>query len=239
VTLRAVFFDVFGTLMPYKNIPREIIVSKRAQLAGLSLTPEQVKAGLDILAHQEKEFAMAGQLGRDDVAHDRTYWEIQFTNVLHASGVQGEVLSYATAMCDAFLQTEDFYLDDETLPTLRGLKQRGFLVGVISNAPKGLAKTLDKYGLLSELVIAVGSQDIGLEKPNARIFQYALHEVGVQAGESAYVGDEYMTDAKAAAAAGMMGIFLDRNGHRPLTDLPRIRRLSDLLADDSPLNGKH
>jgi hypothetical protein len=37
----------------------------------------------------------------------------------------------------------------------------------------------------------------------------------------------------------MLGIFLDRHNNRPRTELPRIRRLSDLLAEDSPLrNGR-
>ena len=233
--IRAVFFDVFGTLMPYKVIAREIILSKRSNMVGLSITPEQMKAALDMLARQKQGFAMAGQLGSEDIARDRAYWVDVFSNVLRAAGVNGDTEGYATAMCDTFLLTEDFYLDDEALPTLRGLKQQGYLVGAISNAPKGLAKTLQKFGLLQELAVAVGSQDIGIEKPDPRIFEDALGEAGVLAGEAAYVGDEYMTDAKAAQAAGMLGIFLDRNGHRPVSDVARIRRLSDLLAEDSPL----
>ena len=239
MNVKAVFFDVFGTLMPYRDIPRHIILSKRAQLAGLDIAPERMKTALETLAAQSKSFAMAGQLGGEDVPRDRDYWEMTFGNVLKACDVRGDVRPYATAMCDSFLQTEDFYLDDEALPTLRGLKQRGLAVGVISNAPKGLAHTLEKYGILPELIVAVGSQDIGFEKPDPRIFNYALKETGMQAQDCAYVGDEYMTDARAAKAVGMLGIFLDRNsnrdGRRQVTDVPSVRRLSELLSPDSPL----
>jgi putative hydrolase of the HAD superfamily len=237
LALRAVFFDVFGTLMPYKAVPREIVLSKRARLIGLTISPEQMKGALETLAHQNKGFAMAGQLGGEDVPRDRRYWEKVFGQVLMAAGVSDNVPVYATAMCDTFLQAEDFYLDDEALPVIRGLKQKGYLVGAISNAPKGLAKTLDKYGLLPELAIAVGSQDIGIEKPDPAIFEYALRATKIEPQQAAYVGDEYMTDARAAQAAGMKGIFLDRNGARPVSDLPRICRLSDLLGAASPLNG--
>ena len=236
MTLRAVFFDVFGTLMPYKNLPRHEILARRANLAGLDLTPAQMKDALQTLARTNQGFAMAGQLGGENVPRDRAYWVATFGNLLEVAGVQGDLPALAAAMCDTFLVTEDFYLDDETLPTLRGLKKRGLIVGAISNAPKGLAYTLDKYGVLAELAVAVGSQDIGIEKPDPAIFNYALTATGMRADESAYVGDEYQTDAKAAQAAGMLGIFLDRNNHRPVTDLPRIRRLSDLLGPDSPLN---
>ncbi len=237
MTIRAVFFDVFGTLMPYKNLPRHEILAKRARIAGLDLTAEQVKLALDALAAEKRGFAMAGQLAGEDVPRDRPYWVRAFSDVLSLAGITDNVVAYATAMCDSFLETEDFYLDQETLPTLRGLKQQGFLVGAVSNAPKGLAKTLDKYGILSELDVAVGSQDIGIEKPDPRIFHHALDLAGVAASQSAYVGDEYMTDAKAAQNAGLLGIFLDRNDQRSRVDVPRICRLTDLLAGDSPLNG--
>jgi HAD superfamily hydrolase (TIGR01549 family) len=241
VTVRAVFFDVFGTLMPYKNLPRHEVLAKRANLVGLNLTPQQMKDALDKLADADMGFAMASQLAREDVPRDRTYWVCVFGNVLKAAGVQGDqqtIDRYAADMCDTFLQVGDFYLDDDTLPVLRGLKQRGYVVGVISNAPKGLAATLAKYGVLQELAFAVGSQDIGIEKPDPGIFNYALQATGFAAAESAYVGDEYMTDAKAAQAAGMVGILLDRHDLRPQSDLPRIRRLSDLLGPASPLKNR-
>jgi putative hydrolase of the HAD superfamily len=238
VTVRAVFFDVFGTLMPYKNLPRHEVLAKRANLVGLSLTPQQMNAALQKLDNDKMGFAMAGQLGGEDVPRDRTYWVRTFGNVLKAAGITGSqetIDTYATDMCDTFLQVGDFYLDEETLPTLRGLKKQGYTVAVISNAPKGLATTLERFGVLQELAFAVGSQDIGIEKPDPAIFNYALQATGFAAAESAYVGDEYMTDARAAQSAGMFGIFLDRNGLKPVIDVPRIRRLSDLLGPDSPL----
>jgi putative hydrolase of the HAD superfamily len=238
VPIRAVFFDVFGTLMPYKDLPRNIILSRRAQLAGMDVSPERMQEAMDQLVIQNKGFAMAGQLGGEDVPRDRAYWVRTFASLLAVAGVHGDLDAKATDMCDTFLVTEDFYLDDDTLPTLRGLRERGYFVGAISNAPKGLAKTLDKYGVLPALDFAVGSQDIGIEKPNPAIFHYALQATMTAAADAAYVGDEYMTDACAAQAVGMLGIYLDRNNHRPASDVPHIRRLTDLIGVTSPLHGR-
>jgi putative hydrolase of the HAD superfamily len=235
LSLRAVLFDVFGTLMPYKDLPRHQILSRRANLAGMAITPERMKAALDTMECQNQAFAIAGQLSGENVARDRAYWVATFGKLLSIAGVAGDTCPAATVMCDTFLLTEDFYLDAETLPLLRGLKQEGLIVGVISNAPKGLAKTLEKYGILQEVAIAVGSQDVGIEKPDPAIFRFALDRLGLTPAQAAYVGDEYMTDARAAQAVGMLGIFLDRHNNRPVSDLPRITRLSDLLAADSPL----
>ncbi len=235
MAIRAVFFDVFGTLMPYKSLPRHEILARRANLAGIPLTPAAVQNALQELEHQARGFAVAGQLSGEDIPRDRTYWIKTFAGLLEAAGVKGDLIALGTAMADTFLITEDFYLDEETIPTLRGLRQRGYIVGAISNAPKGLAQTLAKFSVLPELQLAVGSQDIGIEKPDPAIFHYALRQVGVSAPEAAYVGDEYRTDAKAAEAVGMLGIYLDRNNLRPQSDVPRIARLSDLLGPRSPL----
>lgn len=233
--IRGVFFDVFGTLMPYKSLPRHEILARRANLAGVKITPAAVRRALAKLEKESKGFAVAGQLSGEDVPRDRNYWVKTFANLLGAAGVKGDLTALGTAMCDTFLITEDFYLDEETIPTLRGLRARGYIVGAISNAPKGLANTLAKFGVLPELQVAVGSQDIGVEKPDPAIFHYGLRQAGLAPAEAAYVGDEYSTDAKAAAAAGMLGIYLDRNNLKPDTDIPRIVRLSDLLGAHSPL----
>lgn len=233
--IRAVFFDVFGTLMPYKPLPRNEILAHRANLAGVKLTPADIERAFQQLETEGRAFAIGTQLGGDKQPRDRAYWVRTFASLLAAAGVQGDLPALATAMCDTFLITEDFYVDEETIATLRGLRQRGYIVGAISNAPKGLAQTLAKFGVLPELDLAVGSQDIGIEKPDPGIFRYALDKAGVTAAAAAYVGDEYSTDAKAATAAGMLGIYLDRANLRPQCDLPRIVRLSDLLGQQSPL----
>ncbi len=235
MTLRAVFFDVFGTLMPYKRLPREVILSRRAARIGLSVPPERIAAGLAEMARRQASFGMGTQLAQEDVPRNRTYWEGVFARVLQASGVTGDVAAYGRAMYDAFLSAEDYYLDEEAVPTLRGLRQRGLIVGVISNAPAGLAEALEKFGLLTELDLVVSSNDVGLEKPDPAIFHYALDKANKQPHEAAYVGDEYSTDIVGARNAGMLGILLDRDGQRKTADVPIIRRLSELLAPHSPL----
>lgn len=54
--------------------------------------------------------------------------------------------------------------------------------------------------------------DIGIEKPDPRIFLEAARRAGRAPEECVYVGDRLETDALAAGRAGMTGVWLDRAG---------------------------
>jgi putative hydrolase of the HAD superfamily len=60
----------------------------------------------------------------------------------------------------------------------------------------------------------VGVDTIGVGKPDARVFLEACRLLGTEPARTAYVGDELDVDARAAASAGLRGVWLDRPGPR-------------------------
>jgi putative hydrolase of the HAD superfamily len=69
---------------------------------------------------------------------------------------------------------------------------------------------VEVLGLTSVFDVVIASGDIGIAKPDARIFSHAAELLGVSPSRCAYIGDKRDTDAEAATAAGMTGIWLDR-----------------------------
>jgi putative hydrolase of the HAD superfamily len=135
---------------------------------------------------------------------------------------------YLTHYRDAW----DVYPD--TIRTLRLLADRR--LGVITNGELGfqLAK-MDATGLTPFFEHIVASGEIGITKPNARIFQVACDRFGVAPSDAAYVGDRLHTDAIGAADAGLRGIWLTRDGALPSAlaeaeraHIPVITTLDDL-----------
>ena len=63
------------------------------------------------------------------------------------------------------------------------------------------------------LDFVIDSSEVGVEKPDARIFALALARAGVEPAEAVYVGDLYSVDVRGARAAGVDGILLDPGGH--------------------------
>jgi putative hydrolase of the HAD superfamily len=68
------------------------------------------------------------------------------------------------------------------------------------------------------------SCEIGVEKPDPRIFQAALHAAGVPVKQAVHVGDSDTADVRGAEAVGMTAVLLNRGegegvGVRDLRDL--------------------
>jgi putative hydrolase of the HAD superfamily len=80
------------------------------------------------------------------------------------------------------------------------------------------------------------SEEVGFEKPDPKIFEVALKELGVKPGEAVYVGDTPETDVLGANASGLVSVRLVKRKHKePRLDKtmrPKvtIRKISELLS---------
>jgi HAD superfamily hydrolase (TIGR01549 family) len=71
-------------------------------------------------------------------------------------------------------------------------------------------------GIARRFEVVVTSDEAGYAKPDPRILQAAFRALGVEASETAYVGDDPYADGEAARAAGARFWWLDRGlGGRP------------------------
>lgn len=114
---------------------------------------------------------------------------------------------------------------------------RRFRLGLVTN---GLARIqhgrLKASGLSGLFETVVTSEGCGIAKPDPRILEIALRELGVSAREAVYVGDDPAVDQGAARGAGMGFVWVDRGRHEPRhRDRPRrrvthLREVEDLLV---------
>ena len=104
-------------------------------------------------------------------------------------------------------------LHDDTLACLTALADRGIRLGIITNGELDFQSTkLEGTGIRPWFEQVVASGELGIAKPDARIFQHACALFGVAPEEAAYVGDRLGTDAIGAADAGLTGVWLARHG---------------------------
>ena len=103
-----------------------------------------------------------------------------------------------------------------TLEMLEGLKANGLMLGLISDVAWGLPSYFPKRDMafykmdvfFDDLVF---STDVGLRKPNPRIFQIALDNLGVEAREAVYVGNNLQADIKGAQDSGLKAVLKKSN----------------------------
>jgi putative hydrolase of the HAD superfamily len=88
-----------------------------------------------------------------------------------------------------------------------------------------------------DLSAVVFSDDVGVMKPDVRIFEHALEKFGAKAETTVYIGDKIAKDVRGANAAGIRSILLrrGRNAFEPVGDGERdrpdieVRSFYDLL----------
>jgi epoxide hydrolase-like predicted phosphatase len=96
-------------------------------------------------------------------------------------------------------------LDTDLVDFIRALKPR-LKIGIISNAWSQIADSLVEWGIDDAFEVVVGSGDVGIMKPDARIFQIALERLGVEPSEAVFV-DDFIQNVHGAQALGIAAIL--------------------------------
>lgn len=113
---------------------------------------------------------------------------------------------------------------------LHALRQRGYILGIVSNSLGLIERQLKEVGLAACFEFILDSHFVGVEKPSPEIFRLALAQSGCEPHEALFVGDLYSIDVGGAENAGLTGILIDWVGAYPEATAPRITSLPELDA---------
>ena len=96
-----------------------------------------------------------------------------------------------------------------TKEALENFRARNLQLVVVSNADGTVEKSLTELGLKEYFSVVVDSHVVGAEKPDPRIFHYALEKSGAASNETLHIGDLYYADVVGARNAGLDAVLLD------------------------------
>jgi len=209
--IRAVFFDLDGTLSDYVAASQRALEEVWEGIASRVL-PHGKRTFLECYWRVFRELEELGRKGKLSTVEVGSRAP-RFERVLRRLGVSPD-----DALLDeiARLYRRGRLLGARLLPgareTLAFLKGR-YKVGLItegrSEHQRAQIQSLGIGDLLDHVVI---SHEVGLHKPDPALHRYALEAAGVAAGEAAMVGDRVDWDLMPAAALGMRTIlFAEKN----------------------------
>ena len=102
---------------------------------------------------------------------------------------------------------------------LRALKARSFPLGLVADTRRGTYQNvLRQHGLYDLFDVFAVSDELGVEKPDPKIFVAALNALGVQAGDYGrvlMVGNNLRRDVRGANALGLVSIWFHWNDRYP------------------------
>ena len=97
--------------------------------------------------------------------------------------------------------------------TLATLKRQGYKVGLISNTGRTWGRFLrpiqDDMGIGKHFDDRIFSDELGVRKPDPRIFEAALEHLGLRPAEAVHVGDDLVADVAGSRGLGMRAVWFD------------------------------
>lgn len=93
-----------------------------------------------------------------------------------------------------------------------------YTLGIISNFYGNVATLCAECGLADLCGVIIDSAQVGVSKPEPRIFTLALEQLGREPETAVYIGDSFERDVLAARAVGLRTIWLRGPEPRPCPD---------------------
>jgi putative hydrolase of the HAD superfamily len=177
---RAVLFDALGTLVelePPWPLLRRIL---------------KLRHGIDVCEAEAKQ-AMLAEMAFYRAHHHEGRDEPSLAELRRRCAlVLRERLSPVAALSpeqltDALLDSLRFTPFPDAAPTLAELRRAGLRLAVVSNWDCSLRGVLGGLGLSAAVDAVVVSAEVGVPKPDARIFRAAVEQLGCEPGEALFV----------------------------------------------------
>lgn len=183
MTIRAIFFDLGGVIVRTEyQAPRERLAER------LNMTYEDINK--IVFESDTSRKASLGQISTDE------HWEAVTRRLKRP-------VSETRSIREEFFAGD--VADRDLIGFVRSLRPR-YKTGVISNAWPDMRDYVVENKFDDAFDSLIISAEVGVMKPEAKIYQIALDQLTVQANEAAFV-DDMKVNVEAARALGMHGII--------------------------------
>lgn len=208
MTINGIFFDLYGTLLVYGNM--DAAWSDWLKTLHVQLSLRGSTHSIESLAKACDQFYSKSE--PTPRQHNLTVFEQRIQNLcfdLKLNLAAKDIKMTANKVANAW--QKHISLDPEAHHVLHRL-HRSKKLALVSNFdhPLHVHSVLSNFDLTPYFDSVVISAEVGVKKPDPRIFDTALEQTGMKPEEVIYVGDTD-DDTKAARAAGMVPVLIQRD----------------------------
>lgn len=118
----------------------------------------------------------------------------------------------------------------EVITHLRKTYKTGLITNGKTNIQYG---KIDQLGIRENFDLILVSEEVGIKKPDPRIYELALNKLHIQPEECLFIGDHPVNDVEGAVKAGIPAIWMKVNqpwrDHISAKPLHAIQHLNELL----------
>lgn len=232
--LKAIFFDIDDTLFS-----TTVFADKARRAAIEAMIAHGLKTDRDELMRELAEV----------IAEFSSNYEHHFDKLLlrlppaQLNGRNPAVLVAAGVVAYHETKSRELRVYDDVYEVMRELGKSGLLLGIISagltvkQAEKIVRLKISEF--LDPRAIFISDQ-IGISKPNPKLYRKACEAVGVDPREAMYVGDNPKSDVEPTKQVGMVSVWMRRSGRHILEggackadyQIRNFHELRDVLVRD-------
>ena len=199
--LKGILLDLDDTLYDYKGL------EKRARQSVEDYAEK-------VLQLDRNRFCEAFREGREAVKQQLPYVAAGHNRLLYYQKAL-EIMNYRVK--SSALELEEVYwnymlehmkLNKGVIELLEFAKKKGWKIGICTDLTAQIQlRKIRKLDLEQWIDCLVTSEEVGVEKPNIKIFQICLSKMGLESKEVLYIGDSYYRDVEGALNAGMKVVW--------------------------------
>jgi 2-haloacid dehalogenase len=198
VQIRAVVFDAYGTLLDI-----HAAMARHAARIG----PDWAQISADWRQKQLEYSWVRSLAGRD---HHRDFWHLTRDALAWAASRHG--IKDATVLSDVLAAYRRLDAYPEAPTVLRQLRECGLQQAILSNGEPGmLADAVKSANLHNLLDFILSVEEVGVFKPDQRVYQLARERLNLAASQVAFVSSNAW-DAFGAHAFGFQVFWINRTG---------------------------
>lgn len=231
-TIKAVFFDLDGTLRHSVPTGGDVFTDYIRTLGLLVNDEDRLRA----MRWEHLYWASSADLRDDLMAHSadtEKFWIEYSRRRLIALGISPALAREYAAKVSAHMGAEykpESIVPDEVRNALAQLKQKGYLMAVLSNRDRPFLETLETHAIHEFFEFSLAGGEVNSYKPEPGLFEHALQRTGLSAQEAVYVGDNYFADVVGARRAGLTPVLFDPDEIFPEADCIVIKSFDELIS---------
>ena len=235
-TVRAIIFDLFGTLVStFSSLRHDYVLWEMADVLGVER--EAFAEVFDNEMRRDREVGKYPTLEKGiEQACEKLGVKADRQSILQAAQLKRDFTRQALRPRDGAIEV------------LKYIKASGYVIGLVSDSAPEVPVVWEETDLAPWMDAAVFSCKVGVKKPNPRIYKMACASLGVLPEECIYVGDGDSMELEGAKHVGMVPILirvreeegwdrdrpvLERWEGRRIEKLTEVLELLDLLQKSS------
>ncbi len=208
--IELVSFDVWNTLLRLEAMFEAV---SRGVSEVLDIEIDKVKRAILESYAEAKKLRRLGELDGPSV--------VEKSQTMYAQRLSTSIDAIRRGIARALLYIEpQSILFPDTIETLESLAAKGLKMAIVGNTlfwPSSYTRfLLEKIGIGKYFTVQLYADEIGISKPDRRIFTKLCELLGAKAEQSLHVGDGVVEDVGGALSAGMKAALVKRELDRAI-----------------------